>query len=101
MPNELFPVQQDVADAALVDNDKYLEMYQRSVEDPETFWAEQGKRIDWIKPYSQIKDVSYAHDDVHIRWYYDGTLNASANCIDRHLESHGDQTAIIWEGDDP
>jgi acetyl-CoA synthetase len=71
------------------------------VEDPEGFWAEHGKRIDWIKPYTQIKDVSFARDDVHIKWFYDGTLNASANCLDRHLETRGDQTAIIWEGDDP
>jgi len=101
MSNELFPVQKSVADAALVDNEKYLEMYQQSIDDPEGFWSEQGKRIDWTKPYTKIKDVSYAHDDVHIRWYYDGKLNASANCIDRHLETRGDQTAIIWEGDDP
>ena len=101
MSNELFPVQNSVAEAALVDNEKYLEMYQKSIDDPKGFWSEQGKRIDWIKPYTKIKDVSYAYDDVHIRWYYDGKLNAAANCIDRHLETRGDQTAIIWEGDDP
>jgi acetyl-CoA synthetase len=76
-------------------------MYKRSVEDPEGFWDAQGRRIDWIKPYSKVKDVSFARNDVHIRWFEDGTLNASANCLDRHLESRGDQTAIIWEGDDP
>ena len=76
-------------------------MYRQSVGDPIRFWSEHGKRIDWIKPYTKIKDVSYAYDDVHIRWYYDGKLNAAANCIDRHLETRGDQTAIIWEGDDP
>ncbi len=97
----LFPVPEDVAKNAFIDNDKYLEMYQRSVEDPEGFWEEQGKRINWIKPYTKVKDVSYAHDDVHIKWYYDGTLNACANCIDRHLSTRGDQVAIIWEGDDP
>ena len=97
----LFPVPEEVAKNAFVDNDKYLEMYQRSIDDPEGFWEEQGKRINWIKPYSKIKDVSYAHDDVHIKWYYDGTLNACANCIDRHLSTRGDQVAIIWEGDDP
>ncbi len=79
----------------------YQDMYTRSVEDPEAFWGEQGKRIDWIKPYNKVKDVSFKRPDVHIRWYYDGTLNASANCLDRHLASRGDQTAIIWEGDDP
>src|SRR5690606_22373157 len=67
----------------------------------EGFWAEHGKRIDWFKPYSKIKDVSYDKSDLHIRWFYDGTLNASYNCLDRHLEKRGDQTAIIWEGDDP
>jgi acetyl-CoA synthetase len=97
----LFPVPEDVAKNAFIDNDKYLEMYQRSVDDPEGFWEEQGKRINWIKPYTKVKDVSYAHDDVHIKWYYDGTLNACANCIDRHLSTRGDQVAIIWEGDDP
>ena len=97
----LFPVPEDVAKNAFIDNDKYLEMYQRSVDDPEGFWEEQGKRINWIKPYTKVKDVSYAHDDVHIKWYYDGTLNACANCIDRHLSTRGDQVAIIWEGDRP
>ena len=101
MSNELFPVQNSVAEAALIDNEKYLEMYQKSIDDPKGFWSEQGKRIDWIKPYTKIKDVSYVYEDVHIRWYYDGKLNAAANCIDRHLETRGDQTAIIWEGDDP
>ncbi len=101
MSNELFPVQKSIADAALVDNERYQEMYRQSVGDPIRFWSEHGKRIDWIKPYTKIKDVSYAYDDVHIRWYYDGKLNAAANCIDRHLETRGDQTAIIWEGDDP
>ena len=101
MSNELFSVQKSIADAALVDNERYQEMYRQSVGDPIRFWSEHGKRIDWIKPYTKIKDVSYAYDDVHIRWYYDGKLNAAANCIDRHLETRGDQTAIIWEGDDP
>jgi acetyl-CoA synthetase len=89
------------ASNSLCDNARYLEMYAQSVADPEGFWAEHGKRIDWIKPYSKVKDVSYDRADLHIRWFYDGTLNASANCLDRHLESRGDQVAIIWEGDDP
>ena len=76
-------------------------MYAASVADPDAFWAEHGKRIDWIKPYSQVSDVSYDAADLHIKWYADGTLNAAANCLDRHLETRGDQTAIIWEGDDP
>jgi len=98
--NQLFPVPDAVAKSAWVDNDKYLEMYQASVDDPEAFWAEHGKRVDWIKPFTQVKDVDYT-GDVRIRWFYDGTLNVSANCLDRHLATRGDQTAIIWEGDDP
>ena len=98
--NALFPVPEDVAKSALIDEAKYQAMYKQSLDDPEGFWAEQGKRIHWIKPYSKVKDVSY-EGDVHIRWFYDGTLNASANCLDRHLSSRGDQVAIIWEGDDP
>ena len=98
---QLFPVPAETARAALVDDAQYQAMYAASLADPEAFWAEHGKRIDWIKPYSQIKDVSYAADDLHIKWYYDGTLNVAANCLDRHLATRGDQTAIIWEGDDP
>ena len=99
--NELFSVPETWAARAWTDNDGYLEMYRHSTEDPEGFWAEHAKRIDWIKPYSQIKDVSFERGDLHIRWFYDGTLNASANCLDRHLETRGDQVAIIWEGDEP
>ena len=98
---EIFGVPEAWAAKAYADNDKYLEMYQASVDDPDGFWREHGQCIDWIKPYTQVKDVSYAADDLHVRWFYDGTLNASANCLDRHLESRGDQVALIWEGDDP
>jgi acetyl-CoA synthetase len=101
MSDELFPVPADVAAAAHVDRATYDEMYRRSVEDPEGFWGEHGQRIDWFKPYTQVKDVSYAKDDLHVRWFYDGTTNAAYNCLDRHLATRGDQTAIIWEGDDP
>ncbi len=97
----LYPVPEDWKSRTLCDNDSYLRMYGQSIADPEAFWAEQGKRIDWIKPYTEVKDVSYAADDLHIRWFHDGTLNVSANCIDRHLASRGDKPAIIWEGDDP
>jgi len=96
----LFPVSDDIAETAWIDNDKYLNWYGSSLEDPEAFWREHGKRIDWIKPYTKIKDVDY-EDDARIKWFYDGTLNASYNCIDRHLESRSNQTAILWEGDDP
>jgi acetyl-CoA synthetase len=98
--NQLFPVPDAIAKSAWVDNDKYLEMYQASLDDPEAFWAEHGKRVDWIKPFTQVKDVDYT-GNVRIRWFHDGTLNVSANCLDRHLATKGDQTAIIWEGDDP
>ena len=101
MSDNLFPVQPAVAASAHIDRATYDEMYRRSVEDPEGFWGEHGKRIDWFKPYTQVKDVSYAKDDLHIRWFHDGTTNASYNCLDRHLADKGDQTAIIWEGDDP
>ena len=79
----------------------YERLYAESVADPEEFWRRVGKRLDWIKPYSKVKDVSFDADDLHIRWYHDGELNVSANCLDRHLAKHGDKTAIIWEGDDP
>jgi len=98
---QVFPVPQAAAESALIDAAKYKEMYERSIKDPEGFWAEHGKRVDWIKPYSQVKDVSFDPHDVHIRWFHDGTLNVAANCLDRHLEKRGDQIAIIWEGDDP
>src|SRR3546814_5843606 len=76
-------------------------MYRRSIEDPEGFWAEHGKRLDWFKPYTKVKDVSFGPGDVHVKWFHDGTLNAAYNCLDRHLETRGDDVAIIWEGDDP
>ena len=101
MHDKIFPVSDDWAKKAWADNDKYLEMYEPSVKDPEGFWATQAKRIDWFNSPTQIKDVSFELGNVQIKWFYDGTLNASANCLDRHLDSRGDQTAIIWEGDDP
>ena len=102
MSDELIiPVFDEVAKATLCTNEQYQEMYKRSVEDPEGFWGEHGKRIDWIKPYTKVKNVSYDYGNVSIKWYEDGTLNASANCIDRHLATKGDKVAIIWEGDDP
>ena len=96
----VYPVPESMAKDAWINNDQYLEMYRRSVDDPEGFWSEQAQRIDWIKPFTKVKDVDYT-GDVHIRWFEDGTLNASANCIDRHLEKRGGQTAILWEPDDP
>jgi acetyl-CoA synthetase len=81
--------------------DRYAKMYEASVNDPVAFWGEHGHRLDWIKPYTVVKDTSFSPPDVHARWFADGTLNAAVNCLDRHLEARGDQTAIIWEGDDP
>jgi len=96
-----YAVDSATAERALIDADAYEEMYRRSVTDNEGFWAEQAQRIDWIKPFSKVKDVSFDKDDLHIRWFYDGSLNVCYNCVDRHLEKKGDDVAIIWEGDDP
>ncbi len=101
MSNDLYPVPAEFAQNALIDKAKYDEWYQRSIDDPDTFWEEHGKRIDWIKPYTKVKNVSYDPHNLFIKWFEDGTLNASANCLDRHLETKGDQVAILWEGDDP
>ena len=101
MSSNVHPVQPAWREGAKIDAAGYERMYADSVRDPEAFWAEHGKRVDWMKPYSQIKDVSYDASDLHIRWFHDGTLNVAANCIDRHLETRGDKTAIIWEGDEP
>ena len=101
MFREKFPVPDEWAKRTWVDETKYQEMYQSSIDDPEGFWGEQGKRLDWIKPYTKVKDTSFDAGDLHVKWYYDGVLNASANCLDRHLEKRGGQVAIIWEGDNP
>jgi acetyl-CoA synthetase len=101
MFRDKFPVPQEWAERAWLDNSAYNKMYESSVNKQEEFWAEQGKRIDWIKPYTKVKDTSFNADDLHIKWFYDGILNPSANCLDRHLETRGDQVAIIWEGDNP
>lgn len=101
MSDKLHRVPDEWAKRAHVDAERYETDYRRSVEDDEGFWGDVGKRIDWIKPYSKVKDVSYAPGNVSIKWYEDGELNVSANCIDRHLATRGEQTAILWEGDDP
>ncbi len=98
---ETYQVPKDVAAHALVDKAKYDEMYKRSIDDPDGFWGEHGKRIDWIKPFTKVMDCSYDPANVSIKWYEDGTTNVAMNCIDRHLAKRGDQVAIIWEGDDP
>ena len=99
--DKIYEIPQSWQGRAFIDANTYKAMYERSVADPVGFWGEQGKRIDWIKPYSKVKNTSFAEGNVSIKWYEDGTLNVSANCIDRHLASRGDQVAIIWEGDDP
>src|SRR5262245_53958271 len=97
----IIPVPDEWAKRAYVDDVGYRAMHAAALADPEAFWGKHGQRLDWIKPYTQVKDTSFNESDFHIRWYWDGVLNVSANCIDRHLAVRGDQTAIIWEGDDP
>ena len=100
MAEQLFPVPAAWKRRAWIDPAKYQAMYRRSIDDNEGFWADEAKRLEWVKTPTKIKDVSFS-GDVRIRWYWDGVLNASANCLDRHLAKRGDQAAIIWEGDDP
>jgi len=97
----LHPVSPEFAARARVNAADYDKLYAESVRDPEGFWGRVGKRLEWIKPFTKVKDVSFAADDLHIRWFPDGQLNLSANCLDRHLATRGDKTAILWEGDDP
>ncbi|WP_348658777.1 acetate--CoA ligase, partial [uncultured Stutzerimonas sp.] len=97
----LYPVSPEVAAQSLTDEATYKAMYQQSVVNPDGFWREQAERIDWIKPFTRVKQTSFDDHHVDIKWFADGTLNVSANCLDRHLESRGDEIAIIWEGDDP
>jgi acetyl-CoA synthetase len=101
MSQKIYPVSAEWAKRAWVDDAKYKEMYKASVANPDAFWAEHGKRIDWIKPYTKVKNVSYAPGNVSIKWFEDGVTNVALNCVDRHLAKRGDQVAIIWEGDDP
>ncbi len=101
MDTTIYPVPEATKQRTLITEEKYNEMYARSVQDNEGFWADEAQRVDWIKPFTKVKDVSFAKEDLHIRWYEDGTLNACYNCVDRHLETKGDDVAIIWEGDDP
>ena len=101
MSEDVHAVPEAFASNALIDDARYQSMYAQSVENPEAFWAEQGKRLDWITPFTNVKNTTFEYPGVSIKWYEDGELNVSANCIDRHLESRGDQVAIIWEGDDP
>ena len=101
MHENLYPIPESFAAAAQIKHADYERMYAESIEDPERFWGRIGRRIDWIKEYSRVKDANFAEDDFRIRWFDDGKLNVASNCLDRHLETRGDKTAIIWEGDDP
>jgi acetyl-CoA synthetase len=101
MDKQTYPVPAYWAKRAFADHDEYERLYQASVENPDQFWGDAGQRLDWFTPYSQVSDCNFDTNNLHVRWYADGTLNVSYNCIDRHLAKRGDQTAILWEGDDP
>jgi acetyl-CoA synthetase len=101
MQSKIYEVSPEWKRRAYLDESKYKAMYEASVRDPDAFWREHGKRIDWFKPYSRIKNTTFGPGEVSIRWFEDGTTNACYNCVDRHLDKRGDQIAIIWEGDDP
>ena len=98
---KIYKIKSEWIKSALVNKSMYEKKYKQSIRNNNDFWAKEGKRINWIKPYTKIKDVTYSKSEVSIKWFYDGTLNASANCIDRHLKKNKDKTAIIWVGDDP
>ena len=101
MSDKIYDVPTEWAKRAFVDQAKYLKMYARSVDDPNGFWAEHAKRVDWIKPFTKVENACFDPGKISIKWFEDGVLNVASNCIDRHLDKRGDQTAIIWEGDDP
>jgi acetyl-CoA synthetase len=98
---EVIPVPEEFLGTTHCDAAEYRRLYELSISDPDAFWAEQAKRIDWIRPFTQVRDVSFDASDLHVRWFADGELNVCANCVDRHLPEHADRTAIIWESDDP
>jgi len=97
----IYPVPDAFARQANLTPERYASMYAASIADPEAFWGAMGQRLDWMTPYTQVKNVSWGKSDLSVKWYEDGVLNVSANCIDRHLKTRGDKPAIIWEGDDP
>lgn len=101
MAEAVYPVPAAWAEGALIDEARYDAMYRRSIEEPEAFWAEEAQRITWIKPFTKVKNTSFHEEDFGIRWFEDGTLNLSANCLDRHLATRGDDVAILWEPDSP
>ncbi len=101
MAEKIYIPSEKIISSSLIDENQYKKMYQQSIENPEEFWSEQAKNLDWMNPFTSVKEASFDLPDVSIKWFKDGVLNASINCIDRHLEERGDQTAIIWESDDP
>src|SRR6202051_4982847 len=101
MNQHVYPIPDSFADVALIKRGDYERMYAESLEDPERFWGRIGRRIDWITDFSRVKDSSFADDDCHVRWFYDGKLNVASNCLDRHLEARADKTAIIGAGCEP
>src|ERR1700736_6396039 len=101
MSGKIYEVPAEWKKRAFIDDAKYRDMYERSIKDPNAFWAEQAKRIHWTKPFSKVKNTSFGPDNVSIKWFEDGVTNVAYNCIDRHLAKRADQVAIIWEGDDP
>ena len=101
MSDKMYPPSAGFIANAHINKEQYDTMYAASINDPDAFWAEHGKRVDWIKPFTKVKNVNYSYPDVSIKWFEDGELNVAANCVDRHLANRADQTAIIWEGDNP
>ena len=101
MSDKIYDVPADWAKRAYVDAAKYKDMYARSIKDPNGFWGEHAKRVDWIKPFTKVKNTTYDPHNVSIKWFEDGTLNACFNCVDRHAETQGDKDAIIWAADEP
>ena len=99
--NNLYHPSEKAKKITLINKDDFIEKYNYSIKSNNEFWSEEGNKVEWIKPFSKVKDVSYDLKDLHIRWFYDGSLNVSSNCLDRHLAARGNQIAIIWEGDDP
>src|ERR1700730_17855132 len=101
MSEKIYEVQAECNKRRFIDDDKYREMYPRSIKDPNAFWAEQAKRIHWTKPFTKVKNTSFGPGNVSIKWFEDGVTHVAYNCVDRHLAKRGDQVAIIWEGDNP
>ena len=100
MHKDIYPIDPDTAKTALITEKKYKEMYELSLKDPDKFWTEEAKRLEWFKPFSKVKETSF-DKPVSIKWYQGGKLNVSYNCLDRHLEKRGNKTAFVWEADNP